>query len=197
VTSFVTLITIVVLYVIRVFAVQTMGVKNLMLLSPLLYIAFAQMLTYADKNNHKLTYAFIYISLFVQVFFGIQGTMRYVIDINKQSPPEIFKASVPIITDQTARGILPRNLWHVHPDSPVYATKQDSIIEKFPDVRDYPIIYLISSVNNYDNSPEKQKAVLQLFEKNHYAVKEIGKNIYIEGEIFELRKINGDAINNE
>lgn len=196
VTSFLTLMTIVVLYVIRVFAVQTMGVKNLMLLSPLLYIALAQLLTFADKNNHKLTYAFIYFSLFVQVFFGIQGTVSYVIYINKQSPPEIFKSSVPIITDQTARGILPRNLWYVHPDSPVYAAKQDSIINKFPDVRGYPIIYLISSVNDYGNSPEKQKEVLKLFENNCYAVKAIGKNIYIEGEIFELRKINGDTISN-
>ena len=49
VTSLLTLTTIVILYVIRVFAVQTMGVKNLMLLSPLLYIALAQVLTYADR----------------------------------------------------------------------------------------------------------------------------------------------------
>ncbi len=188
VTSVISLCMIVFLYVIRVFSVVTMSVKNLMIISPILFIVLAQLLTFFDKINHNITQYFIFLLLFINMVSGIHGTINFVKTNNKQPPPEIFSSSVPIITDQTARGVLPRNLWYVNPSSPVYVTKQDTIIKEFPNIQDYPLIYLISSDNDYDNTPEKQKIVLQLFEDHNYSVKEIGKNIYIEGKLFELKK---------
>ena len=191
VTSFLTLAAVVLLYVIRVFPKHAMSVKSLMLVSPLLFVVLAQLLLFFDKNHHRFIYFFTFFVLTVQIIFGIQGTIKYVGEVKKHALPEIFKAPVPIILDQTTGGILPANLWYAHPDSPVYAASQDVLINDLPDLRDYSTLYLIACNDDYYNDPEKRPLVLGSFADHGYTIKELGNSIFIEGKIYELTKATG------
>ena len=186
--SLLTLASVVFLYGIRVFPKHAMSVKALMLVSPLLFVVLAQLLTYFNRSHHRFIYIFSFLAITIQVFFGIQRTVSYVMDVKRLSFPEIFRTPVPIILDQTTGGILPQNLWFAHPGSPVYATSQDAIINDFPDFKEYPVLYLIACNDDYYNSPEKHKIVLRTFENNGYVINELGDNPFIEGRIYELRR---------
>lgn len=174
-------------YVLSMSPRHAMGVKYLMLVSPLLFIVLAQILSVADTKYHCKTVLFTLLLLTSHLYYGIHSTIQYRFGIVNQNHPYFYDSLEPIIFDSVARGEIPRNLWYANPNTLIYATTQNLLIENFDKINKPHHFYFVSSNRYNNNDSEKQKRVLELLESSNYEIRKFESSNYLTGDIFELK----------
>lgn len=176
------------LYVLQHSPKHAMNAKYLLFISPVYFIILGQLLNAVSfESLFKPLKYFVAAILIFQVTITTRSVFQYVknsenalVNISNSLPPNI-----PVILDSTARGVLPKALWHVNATSDVYAANQIQLINNFPALSAMPSILYVSNLF-YDNSYEGQKQILKEFQNRGYRV--VQESSFFGNETFYLKR---------
>ncbi len=169
---------------------HAMGPKYLMLVSPLLFVVVGQLFE-GFRNRRPSLAAILTILLLVwQTAYGTLGTVHFIREAKKRgTPPRILETSrTPVILDSVARGVLSTIIWHVHPETPVFASRQNQLGSHFSELVAHDVLFYVSD-DRYGNTAEGKRVVLRSFADRGYEIDLLEGGVAGIGELYELKRL--------
>jgi len=168
---------------------HAMGPRYLLIASPLLFVALAQLL---DRVPLPGTWSRPVLAALVayQLICGCFSTYQYVRVSRSRANPDYLRDARPILLDTTARGILPTALWHADPDTPVYAAPQNDLLDAFPEIpEEMEGLGYVSDLTYHGNSTEKQQTIVARLETRGYEITGVERDVFGTFDVFSVSRV--------
>ncbi|MBN1264614.1 MAG: glycosyltransferase family 39 protein [Anaerolineales bacterium] len=150
---------------------HVMGAKYLMLVTPLIFIALGQVITWLTRSRKTWEVVAVVCLSVLQMTYGILVTRETVASARGPQYNPLHNETQ-LVLDSTARGVLPSVLWHADPAMYVFAASQKSLLSNsFPEPP-YQEDLLYVSDQDYGNSEAGRGAVLQALSDHGFTVNE-------------------------
>jgi hypothetical protein len=175
------------LYVAHFSPRTAMGARYLALVAPCLFVAAGQSIGWLRQKGARFAAALPVTLLCWMMAVGTISATRHALWVDGHDTNPLRVEGASLILDSTARGVLPRFLWHADPASPVYAAMQTDLLGRFPDLPPEGTLIYVSEPN-YGNTYGRRMAVLLAFADRGYRFVRYTPGVYGFGEVFEMRK---------
>lgn len=164
-TAVATWCVVVALYVLCVSPVHAIGLQYLHFLTPLLFVAVAQL---AHARHHEIPHAVSAAVVPVLLVGALIGTSVFVWHRSEQQQVLDIRQADALIVDTAAIGVLPAVLWHADPGTAVYAAPQHELATNFPDLSAAGDRLFYAASSAYDNTDEDRDRILARLEQAGY-----------------------------
>jgi uncharacterized membrane protein len=180
---------IVILYLLCKSPRHAMGVKYLMLVTPILFIVLGQVIEAFYSKYHKFGLIIVLLLLASQLAYGSLTLIRVMRPSKMPAAISLLKdGDTPLVLDSAHRGVLPGILWHAHPDKPVFASRQDSLVKDFPVLpHATKLMFVSNDIREYGNTPEGRDSLLQCFREQGFTIMQ-RLEAFRGSEVYLLRK---------
>jgi hypothetical protein len=157
------------LYILNVTPQHAVGGRYLALISPWLFVVAGQLLHRLTLGTNRWPAILAALALY-QVIYGATEVRTIVAQADHIIPPIAIVPDMPLFVDSVRQGILPRMLWSVPADTPVYAAAQTQLLGSFPVIPARVSTLGYVGVTRYEATQEMQQAVLREFERQGFQV---------------------------
>jgi hypothetical protein len=175
---------VVAMYVLCISPVHAIGLQYLHFITPSVFVAVAQLAqAYRSDIPYKLAVSIVPVLLVGAVI----GTSVFVWHRSEQQQIFAIRQADAVVIDTTEIGILPAVLWHVDPDTPVYAAGQTELVARLPGLvaAGDSLFYVASSA--YSNSDRNRDAIVNRLTNAGYRK----KSTVPQGDVY-LIPLGGD-----
>lgn len=180
------------LYLAAASPLHAMNHKYLAMVLPPFFVVLGQ---WMYGLSRKMPRGALVIAVTVLVHQAVCGTLSAARFVRFQEVRGDIALSVPsaaMILDSTARGVLPRLLWHADPASPVYAAMQTDLLKRFPELPPNGTLLYLSNLE-YGNSLAGRAAVVHEIGKQGYRAFPRTTNVFDFVEVFEFKKTGSNG----
>ena len=175
ISSVITTLIIGILYILCFSPFHAMGVKYLILVSPILYVVSAKVLFSIVKIRQTYIVNILIVFLIIQGVYGIISVSRFIKESDSLYPFTSMDINSPVVIDSVARGVLPVILWNSNKSQLIFASNQESLLSKgLPKLPETQSILYLSDLR-YGNTLSGQQRILKAFAEHCYSVCDISK----------------------